>query len=49
VPEAANRPSRRVLEKNGFRLVAERALPSEPTPDPMAVYRLDPEPKDGAS
>lgn len=32
----------RVLEKNGFRLVGVRALTSEPTDDPMAIYRLEP-------
>lgn len=41
-PEAANAASRRVLEKNGFSLVAERVLPSESTQDVMAVYRLAP-------
>jgi aminoglycoside 6'-N-acetyltransferase len=40
-PDARNKASRRVLEKNGFRLVAVTALPSEPTDDPMAIYRLD--------
>jgi aminoglycoside 6'-N-acetyltransferase len=40
-PDARNMASRRVLEKNGFRLVAVKALPSEPTDDPMAIYRLD--------
>jgi aminoglycoside 6'-N-acetyltransferase len=39
-PQASNLGSRRVLEKNGFRLVAERPLPSEPTDAPMAVYHL---------
>jgi len=42
-PDAANTASRRVLEKNGFELVAVKAMPSEPTDDPMAVYRLEPE------
>lgn len=41
-PEAANMASRRVLEKNGFELVAERILPSESAHDVLAVYRLDP-------
>lgn len=41
-PEAANAASRRVLEKNGFELVAQRVLPSESTHDLMAVYRLPP-------
>ena len=41
-PEASNLASRRVLEKNGFRLLAERPLPSEPTQSIMAIYRLLP-------
>ncbi len=39
-PEAANIPSRRILEKNGFRLESVRALATEPHDRPMAVYRL---------
>jgi aminoglycoside 6'-N-acetyltransferase len=39
-PEAHNVASRRVLEKNGFELVAEMAMVCEPTNDPMAIYRL---------
>ncbi|HEX2307014.1 MAG TPA: GNAT family N-acetyltransferase [Jatrophihabitantaceae bacterium] len=39
-PEATNHPSRRVLEKNGFTLVAERPVPSELVDLPMAIYRL---------
>jgi aminoglycoside 6'-N-acetyltransferase len=39
-PDAGNPASRRVLEKNGFRLVAVKEMDSEPTDDPMAVYRL---------
>jgi aminoglycoside 6'-N-acetyltransferase len=39
-PEAANPASRRVLEKNGFVLLDERPLASEPTSAPIAVYRL---------
>lgn len=39
-PEAANVASRRVLEKNGFELVREGAIPSEPTAATMAIYRL---------
>jgi aminoglycoside 6'-N-acetyltransferase len=39
-PDARNVASRRVLEKNGFRLVAVRPVVCEPTNDPMAIYRL---------
>ena len=39
-PEATNHASRRVLEKNGFQLLAERPVPSEPINAPMAIYRL---------
>jgi aminoglycoside 6'-N-acetyltransferase len=39
-PAAANTASRRVLEKNGFRLVAVRPVATEPTDAPMAIYRL---------
>jgi aminoglycoside 6'-N-acetyltransferase len=39
-PEARNVASRRVLEKNGFELVAEKVMACEPTDDPMAIYRL---------
>ena len=39
-PDARNTASRRVLEKNGFALVARKVLPSEHSDDPMAVYRL---------
>jgi len=39
-PEAANTPSRRVLEKNGFHLVTVRPVATEPTDAPMAIYRL---------
>lgn len=39
-PEAVNVPSRRVLEKNGFRLVEVRPIATEPHSRPMAVYRL---------
>jgi len=42
-PDAANIASRRVLEKNGFRLVAVRPVATEPTDAPMAVYRLNPD------
>ncbi|MCV7235733.1 GNAT family N-acetyltransferase [Mycobacterium branderi] len=41
-PEATNIASRKVLEKNGFQLVDERPVASEPTPAPMAIYRLAP-------
>jgi aminoglycoside 6'-N-acetyltransferase len=41
-PDAENTASRRVLEKNGFELVAVKAMASEPTDDPMAIYRLPP-------
>ena len=41
-PEAANVASRRVLEKNGFRLVREGAVGSERTAAAMAIYRLAP-------
>jgi aminoglycoside 6'-N-acetyltransferase len=40
-PDAANVASRRVLERNGFELVDERLVPSEPVAGPMAVYRLE--------
>jgi len=39
-PAAANAASRRVLEKNGFALVAVRPVATEPTDAPMAIYRL---------
>lgn len=39
-PDAANTASRRVLEKNGFELVAVRSIATEPTDAPMAIYRL---------
>jgi aminoglycoside 6'-N-acetyltransferase len=42
-PEAANMASRRVLEKNGFDLVAIKTMDVEPTDDPMAIYRLPPD------
>jgi|SRR5271165_77101 len=41
-PEAANIASRRVLEKNGFKLIHERPVASEPTDAVMAIYRLAP-------
>jgi aminoglycoside 6'-N-acetyltransferase len=39
-PEAANGPSRAVLERNGFQLVDVRPLAFEPNDEPMAIYRL---------
>jgi len=39
-PEAGNRASRRVLERNGFELVDVRPLAFEPNDRPMAIYRL---------
>jgi aminoglycoside 6'-N-acetyltransferase len=42
-PDASNLASRAVLERNGFVLMDERPVSSEPTPHVMAIYRLDPE------
>jgi RimJ/RimL family protein N-acetyltransferase len=39
-PDARNVASRRVLERNGFSLISVRAVASEPTDDPVAIYRL---------
>jgi len=39
-PDAANLASRRVLENNGFFLVAARPVFTEPRNVPMAIYRL---------
>jgi len=41
-PEEANEPSRRVLEKNGFELMAVKqcSVPEEPEAGPTALYRL---------
>ncbi len=39
-PDAANMASRRVLEKNGFHLVAVRPITTEASDAPMAIYRL---------
>jgi aminoglycoside 6'-N-acetyltransferase len=39
-PDAENHASRRVLEKNGFSLVAVKTMNSEPSDEPMAIYRL---------
>jgi RimJ/RimL family protein N-acetyltransferase len=44
VAAAANAASRRVLEKNGFALVAVRPVATEPSDAPMAIYRLPPPP-----
>jgi aminoglycoside 6'-N-acetyltransferase len=41
-PDAQNMASRRVLEKTGFELVAVRTVESEPSDEPMAIYRLPP-------
>lgn len=41
-PDAANTASRRVLEKNSFRLVAVRPVATEASDAPMAIYRLSP-------
>lgn len=43
-PEASNMASRTVLERNGFVLIDERPVPSESTPNIMAIYRLPPDP-----
>ncbi len=45
-PDAQNPASRRVLEKNGFKLVTVKAIDAEPTDDPMAIYRLGAEGQD---
>jgi aminoglycoside 6'-N-acetyltransferase len=39
-PDASNTASRRVLEKNGFGLVAVRPVATEPSDAPIAIYRL---------
>ena len=39
-PDARNVGSRRVLERNGFSLVTVRSVATEPTDDPVAIYRL---------
>jgi RimJ/RimL family protein N-acetyltransferase len=41
-PEASNLASRLVLERNGFQLLGEAPLDSEPTNAVMAIYRLPP-------
>jgi aminoglycoside 6'-N-acetyltransferase len=43
-PDAENLASRAVLEKNGFELVEVRPVASEPTPAPIAIYRLAAQP-----
>jgi aminoglycoside 6'-N-acetyltransferase len=40
-PDARNAASRRVLERNGFSLIAVRTVATEPHTDPVAIYRLD--------
>jgi len=40
-PDSRNVASRRVLERNGFSLIEVRPISTEPTRDPMAIYRLD--------
>jgi aminoglycoside 6'-N-acetyltransferase len=39
-PDARNLASRRVLERNGFSLIAVRPVASELNDNPMAIYRL---------
>jgi aminoglycoside 6'-N-acetyltransferase len=39
-PDASNTASRRVLERNGFSLLAVRPVATEPDQTPMAIYRL---------
>lgn len=38
-PDAENLPSRKVLERNGFQLVAVRPVATEATDAPVAIYR----------
>jgi len=40
-PQAANVASCSVLAHNGFALLGVRPVATEPTDDPMAIYRLD--------
>jgi hypothetical protein len=42
-PEASNTASRRVLGENGFRLLDQRPLASQPTAAPIAIHRLSPD------
>jgi aminoglycoside 6'-N-acetyltransferase len=39
-PDARNAASRRILERNGFSLIAVRAIGSERNDHPIAIYRL---------
>jgi aminoglycoside 6'-N-acetyltransferase len=48
-PDASNSASRRVLERNGFSLVAIRPVTTELNNNPMAIYRLPDRPDVGAS
>ena len=41
-PNAKNVASRRVLERNGFSLIAVGTVATEPTDDPVAIHRLAP-------
>jgi len=41
-PDAANEASQRILAKNGFQQVAVRPVVTEPSHDPVAIYRLSP-------
>jgi aminoglycoside 6'-N-acetyltransferase len=47
-PEAANVASRRVLEHNGFELLALRPIPAEGHDRPMTIYRLAPPDRDSS-
>ena len=42
-PDATNTASRRVLEKNAFRLGAIRPVATEPNQAPMAIYHSHPD------
>jgi RimJ/RimL family protein N-acetyltransferase len=39
-PDARNVPSRRVLERNGFSLLTVGEVATEPTDNPVSIYRL---------
>jgi hypothetical protein len=41
-PDVRNTASCRVLEKNGFDLVEVRPISTEPSDDPLAIYRRSP-------